>query len=1172
MQSTRKRAPLCRRVLAALSATSLLLAPFAGAAPHSTLDNFEPVNRLKRSDFHVDQTASSFVERLPTSSQQAVIDAFLDEHPGATLRWDRRAGAVSAIFGFAGPASSAPANIAALDFIASHAELLGVSSLDQLAIAPWKTKSLFGGTLMRFEQQLGGVPVEGGGLGVLVDSEGRVRAIAGPMRPGLDVDLDPTLPAAEAVAAAALDISPFARNLPDHAMALLEPAFEIIEGQLGPLVMSPRPELRVLPTLDGARLAWTFTYYARDPFTVSNYSFDAHDGKLLTRRSLISTAQEEEAVQFTADYFPTAPAITPGLQNEGRILDVDGGEVGRPQGQSRIALRKFHPSNVVTGVNGKLTGDHALIQNALPFSAPFPGAALGQWHFAQNEQPLEGRTEERDHFAEPAQHQDEISQFIYITALIEYLDYLHRDGDLAHSRGFGGEGSFPDTYPNDSVPLSGTVHLPNILEDACGDLAEPGTEEFLETLLACDNALAVNATQIVGTDAVVINPTLYGHGYLFNDLAVDFGVPMHEGTHATITPIAGFEGPIEGNALNEGQADLFAYTIGEDPRLGAYTVNAFRLRQLLSDSGIDPDSFEFIRSANSQIRYSQLGTRLIGGVPSFEEHRDGEIYAGAMWDLRQLMLDFQRGGPFVRPNPVTGEFSDVIELGKETWERIFLGSMYVLGAYDPDTFVAARDAVLIADSMLYPANPVDPASKGRHHALIEQVFAARELGYNAEPPIAGRQMISTAVSPFTAAQERPPAPQNVTAEPEGRDGIEIRWDAVDDAFAYQVLKRAADAPAQLRLFTGVAGREYADGDVPEQLAGYTHVEFVHDAATAFVDRGQALGRSSSLGLDSLGFDYVVRSIRLNDNGQVGFSDLSGTAQVALEGRDVTGSLTSAISNVDLAAGVFSFDLALTNESGAGDFDGTVYTPIQFKVIGISDPSVTARNADNGGTGQTGDEATYEFAQSLAVGETSNVRRLEFDNPNGRLFTIDAVISAQVQVDAVAATGSQPADGTIDNQPRPEVLLYDEQFTGTVLIGSGGAVLVDGVDYVDVRFTAKDSAVGVTGVLSASPSVSPYPDLDFALLDANGNELASSGNFGPDEEVQAVLVGGRDYVYRVIGFANAPTTFRIDSQQQVTDPADAGVASGGIESSDSAAYLLRLTFDPLTGQISGTTLD
>ena len=92
------------------------------------------------------------------------------------------------------------------------------------------------------------------------------------------------------------------------------------------------------------------------------------------------------------------------------------------------------------------------------------------------------------------------------------------------------------------------------------------------------------------------HPTFYGHGYVFNDLAVDFSVPIHEGTHATITPIAGFEGSPEGPALNEGQADLWAYTIGETPDLGTYPVNSCDLRDLIASSGGDPEIFENISS------------------------------------------------------------------------------------------------------------------------------------------------------------------------------------------------------------------------------------------------------------------------------------------------------------------------------------------------------------------------------------------------------------------------------------------------------------------------------------------------------------------------------------------------------------------------------------------------
>ena len=186
------------------------------------------------------------------------------------------------------------------------------------------------------------------------------------------------------------------------------------------------------------------------------------------------------------------------------------------------------------------------------------------------------------------------------------------------------------------------------------------------------------------------------------------------------------------------------------------------MRKYLREQGVNPDSFEFIRSAQSQIRYSQLGTR----DNAFEEHRDGEIYAGAMWDLRELMVALQPKQDFVRPDPVTGDPTQETNLGKETWERIFLGSMYVLGVSAPDTFVRARDAVLIADAALYPTDPLDLTSPGRHHALIERVFAARELGANAKAPIGGRQTISTVVSEFTANQAKPAAPETVVAVPD----------------------------------------------------------------------------------------------------------------------------------------------------------------------------------------------------------------------------------------------------------------------------------------------------------------------------------------------------------------------------------------------------------------------
>ena len=92
----------------------------------------------------------------------------------------------------------------------------------------------------------------------------------------------------------------------------------------------------------------------------------------------------------------------------------------------------------------------------------------------------------------------------------------------------------------------------------------------------------------------VVNPHPDGHGFLFNDTALEGTVPYHEGMHAVTTPIAGLEGT-KGSELNEGQADMWAFTITDNESIGDYVVNAYRLRQEFRNIGRDPDSLGYIR-------------------------------------------------------------------------------------------------------------------------------------------------------------------------------------------------------------------------------------------------------------------------------------------------------------------------------------------------------------------------------------------------------------------------------------------------------------------------------------------------------------------------------------------------------------------------------------------------
>ena len=67
-------------------------------------------------------------------------------------------------------------------------------------------------------------------------------------------------------------------------------------------------------------------------------------------------------------------------------------------------------------------------------------------------------------------------------------------------RTFGGQGSFPDEYPNKTNPLPATVHIPNIyiaLDAAGGSLPSPTDPDLVKKVLGLDNAFALNLTSII---------------------------------------------------------------------------------------------------------------------------------------------------------------------------------------------------------------------------------------------------------------------------------------------------------------------------------------------------------------------------------------------------------------------------------------------------------------------------------------------------------------------------------------------------------------------------------------------------------------------------------------------------------------------------------------------------
>lgn len=1133
-------------------------------------------NLYKRSAPDFDYNLSRNLQNLRqmTSEQIAALDQLkaATNAPNMQMRWNDFGGSPDVIYDFASQSFGGTTEEAGRAFISQNAALFGVSDVNNLRV--FSQREALGGKLIRFQQTFNGIPVTNGGIGLVMNANNQVIMASGPFFRNININTEPSITALQAKQFAGADLNRFNVALPSAVTNLLQTGLGILNQQAA-VVENIEPHLGIYPTADGYKLVWKVAKFSTNPFGLYMITVDAHTGEIVARKDFVD--HQAAPGSETADIYPKYPTITQELKDQGIISDCN----GTPCGQERVTLRAFDATNRVTGLNGTLTGTHALVNNALVTKQPFLQAGLGTWHFRSNNATgFEARTNEIDHFSEPAEHQDEINAFFFVTYLLEYIDYLHIGGD---NGSFGG-GAFPDDYPNKTVPLPATVHIPNIyiaLDAAAGRLPSPTDPALAEKVLGLDNAFALNLTSLIegvtgAKSPVVVNPTSYGHGYLLNDLALEGTVPYHEGMHAITSPIAGLEGDPEGGALNEGQADMWAFTITDNPSLGDYVINAHKYRQRFRDLGRNPDSVAYIRSALSTLKYSDIGTwdNREGGY-DFEEHYDGEIYMSTMWDIRTMLNRmYPQNTTYKRPQPKDGLANKKITKGTEIFERQFLGSMYILGTTAPDTLVKSRDAMIVADQMLYPTDSTDPMSPGKHRAMIEQIFAAHELGVGALEVNGGRATISTKVTSFAGNQSAPAIPRNVKVTPESARTNKISWNAVSGALSYEILKRKIGFENR-RQPNGK--REFADGD--SSTTGYRHVAYVDGFKNSYVDEGAIHEVYAPEGLNNL-FDheYVVRAIAVNSTGQLGFSDLSGSSLPSTTRKEVTNAIDSAISNINFSNGVMAFDNKLTNARGANGSIKTIYGAIEFQITRISNPTVTIRNADQG--------STFIYNQTLELGQTSNAKRFEFNNPMAQLFTFDAKIYGNTFAGSTTGNGTSGSDGTGEPPAPATYSLFNETKTGALVAGeptaTSGASLTwgdpafKGITWDDVLVTTKSDALVLEAALSSLTAV----DLDFELRTTNGQVLATSAGATASEFVSASVQPNTTYVLRVLGFANGPAEYTINATQLLPNGSpneNGGTRTSGSGSSTSGGTtnpllrLVRFTVNPLTRSVTSQIL-
>jgi hypothetical protein len=121
---------------------------------------------------------------------------------------------------------------------------------------------------------------------------------------------------------------------------------------------------------------------------------------------------------------------------------------------------------------------------------------------------------------------------------------------------------------------------------------------------------------------------------------------------------------------------------------------------------------------------------------------------------------------------------------------------------------------------------------------------------------------------------------------------------------------------------------------------------------------------------------------------------------------------------------------------------------------------------------------------------------------------------------------------------------------------------------------KSDAISLDATLTSATAV----DLDFDLLTADGQVITTSAGATATERVQSAVQPNTNYILRVKGFANGPSTFNIVSKQLL--PNNSPNANAGTQSSGGSATggvtngivrVVRFTVNPITRSVTAQLL-
>lgn len=597
------------------------------------LAEIQDLSGLKKSDSNVLGARVKAIE-----SFRAVLPAGTED----TLRYEiNEAGVPKSFFSLSGPLSESadgPATQVAKSFLRKHNQIFGLKGSDIRQLELENEDPDGGVTFLNYVQTINGVKVFQGQVQVAVSNKGEVVSVMeGQIIPDGEIDVTPALTESEAIAEAfkysGRQASAF-ETVEGHARAGDRAKFR---NPLGPSFDDILSELRIMRVGDRGVLAYHI-YVDAGPSEWYEICIDANTGALLFRYNLYADVaqgtvfvQHPEAGGRTLQSFVGDTTINTAAGWMGASTVTTGNNV---EAYLDTDANNAPDPNNTTG----LSNGHASAANQ-DFTFPF---TLG----------VDPRTQR------PAVVTN-LFYFINVAHDFHYrLGFTESAGNFQVNN-FGRGGAGNDSVRGEAQDGSGTNNA-NFATPPDG--SRPRMQQFLFT----------QGTSNLADD---------------RDSSQDGDVVMHEFGHGVSNRLVGGPqntsclGGTQAGAMGEGWSDYWAITFYNDGRVGDYVTNN-------ATNGIRRAAYT-VPANPIHDSYADLGNQ------GFQVHRDGEIWAATLWDLRN-------------------------ELGAAIADRIVLEGM----KFTPcsPSFLNARDGILQADQAV---------NGGANRCRIWTVFARHGMGVSA---------------------------------------------------------------------------------------------------------------------------------------------------------------------------------------------------------------------------------------------------------------------------------------------------------------------------------------------------------------------------------------------------------------------------------------------------------